>query len=36
MQDAGALKTLPEEIRGRKEVQLELNLTEIVESWATV
>ncbi len=27
-----ALKTLPEEIRGRKEVQLELNLAEIMES----
>jgi hypothetical protein len=27
-----ALKTLPEEIRGRKEVQLDLNLAEIMES----
>lgn len=27
-----ALKTLPEEIRGRKEVQLDLNLAEILES----
>jgi hypothetical protein len=29
---SGALKTLPKEIRGRKEVQLELNLAEILES----
>ena len=28
----GALKMLPEEIRGRKEAQLELNLAEIMES----
>jgi len=27
-----ALKTLPEDVRGRKEVQLELNLAEILES----
>ena len=28
----GALKTLPEEIRGKKEIQLQLNLAEIIES----
>ena len=28
----GALKTLPEEIRGKKELQLELNLAEIMET----
>src|SRR5262249_54467427 len=36
MEEAGyawsALKALPEEMRGRKEVQLELNVAEIMES----